>query len=150
MLDDLEVEVRTRLGDWVYGSDAETLGSSVMALLQARGTTLAIIEKGLAGALVRELAGKGKALIGEEVLKANLKTPNIGDLTARYAQQVRADIMLGAELQNRDNQHKLQAAILGLDRPHSFSLTYGGHIEQAPAWAANSALSTLRRLLIGK
>ncbi|MGH2581961.1 MAG: competence/damage-inducible protein A [Anaerolineales bacterium] len=150
MLDDLEVEVRTRLGNWVFGGDEMTLGRSILTLLAGRGKTLAVIEKGLEGALVKGLAGEGDALVGEEVLKANLKTPVLVDLTAKYAAQLKADIHLGAELQTRDNKHELEIAVIGLDRPHHLSLSYGGHTDQAPSWAANVILSTLRRLLIGK
>ena len=150
MLDDLEVEVRSRLGDWVYGSDEVTLGGSILTLLAGRDKTLAVIEKGLGAALVKGLAGEGNSLVGEEVLKATLKTPGLADLTTRYAAQVKADIHLGAELQTRDNRHELEIAVIGLDRPHHYSLSYGGHTDQAPSWAANVALTTLRRLLIGK
>jgi len=150
MLDDLEKEVRKRLGDWIYGVDDETLARAVLKLVAARKQTLAAIEKGLKGALVKALTGEGNAFVGGEILDASLKTSPLKEMTPQYAKNVRADLVLGVELRTSENKSELEIAIHGLEREHHYEFSYGGHSSQAPEWATNLAFSTLRRLLIGK
>ncbi len=150
MLDDLEKEVRKRLGDWIYGVDEETLARAVLKIVATRKQTLAVIEKGLKGALVKALTGEGNAFVGGEILDASLKTSPLKEMVPEYAKNVRADIVLGVELRTTENKSELEIAIYGLEREHHYEFSYGGHSSQAPEWATNLALSTLRRQLIGK
>ena len=52
----VERELRSRLGDWVYGADAVTLPGMVLQLLRERGQTLATFETACAGQLAPWLA----------------------------------------------------------------------------------------------
>jgi competence/damage-inducible protein CinA-like protein len=150
MLADLEREVRTRLGDWIYGVDEESLARAVLKIVAARKQTLAVIEKGLKGALVKALTGEGNAFVGGEILDASLKTSPLKEIVPEYAKNVHADVVLGVVLQGENDKNELEIAIHGLGRDHHYEFSYGGHTSQAPEWATNMALSTLRRQLIGK
>jgi nicotinamide-nucleotide amidase len=148
MLDDLETQVRQRLGTWIYGSDKESLAAIILADLAARGKRLAVIEKGLQGALVKAFTGEGTAFVGGEILNSGIGKHSIKELTEKYSKEVRADIILGTELRGSDNKHELEISVLGFERPHNYSFSYGGHSDQAPGWAVNLALSALRKQLL--
>ncbi len=148
MLADLEKQVRTRLGDWVYGVDDESLARAVLNIVAKRKQTLAVIEKGLNGALVKALTGEGNAFVGGEILDASLKTSPLKEIVPEYAKNVRAVVVLGLDLRTANDKNELELAIFGLKREHHFEFSYGGHTSQAPEWAVNSALSTLRRRLL--
>lgn len=147
MLDELEAQARGRLGDWVYGVDDDTLARALLAQIAGRRQLLAVIEKGLDGAIIKALTGQGNAFVGGEILSASVKTKPLNELTKQYAKEVKADLFLGAELRTEAKKHELEITIMGLDRDHNYSFSYGGHAKQAPEWAANLAMSILRREL---
>jgi competence/damage-inducible protein CinA-like protein len=148
MLADLEAQVRDRLGDWIYGADEETLGRAVLSLLTERKKRFAVIEKGMEGGIIKALTAQGKSFVGGEVMNADVKSKPLPELTQQYSREVFADVVLGAELRTSENKHEVEIAILGLEREHKFSFSYGGHSKQAADWAANLALSILRRELL--
>jgi competence/damage-inducible protein CinA-like protein len=148
MLGELEIQTRERLSDWVYGADDETLGRAVLTGIAAKQKTLAVIEKGLEGTVIKALTGQGNAFVGGEILNANVKSQPLKELTQQYSKEVAADLALGVELRTGTKKHELEIAIVGLDREHHYNLSYGGHILAAPEWAANLALSILRRELL--
>ena len=148
MLAELEEQARQRLGDWVYGADEETLSRVVLGLVAARNKTLAVIEKGLDGTVIKLLTGQGNAFVGGEILNSNVQTKPLKELSLQYAKEVKADLVLGVELHAGGKKHELEVAIVGSARERHYSLSYGGHILQAPDWAANLALSILRRELL--
>jgi competence/damage-inducible protein CinA-like protein len=148
MLAELEAQARERLGDWVYGADEETLSRAVLNEVAAMEKWLAVIEKGLDGAVIKALTGHGNAFVGGEILNASVQTKPLKELTQQYAKEVNADLVLGVELRTGEKKHALEIAILGLKQEHFFPLSYGGHILAAHEWAANLALSILRRELL--
>jgi competence/damage-inducible protein CinA-like protein len=148
MLAELEVQARERLGDWVYGADDETLSRAVLNEVAAKEKWLAVIEKGLDGAVIKALTGHGNAFVGGEILNASVQTKPLKELTQQYAKEVNADLVLGVELRTGEKKHALEIAVLGLKKEHFFPLSYGGHILAASEWAANLALSVLRRELL--
>lgn len=148
MLAELEEQARTRLGDWIYGADEETLSRAVLNLVASKKKTLAVIEKGLDGTAIKALTGQGNAFVGGEILNASVKTQPLKELAQQYSKEVNASLVLGVELRTGSKKHELEIAIVGLTREHHYTLSYGGHILAAPEWAANLALSILRRELL--
>lgn len=148
MLGELEIQTRERLGDWVYGANEETLGRAVLNEVAAREKWLAVIEKGLDGAVIKALTAQGNSFVGGEILNTSVETKPLKELAQQYAMEVNADLVLGVELRMGEKKHELEIAILGLKQEHYFPLSYGGHILAAPEWAANLALSILRRELL--
>jgi nicotinamide-nucleotide amidase len=67
-------EVRTRLGDIVYGEDDDRFAAAVGSALRARGYTLAVAESctgGLIGALLTEIPGSSDYLLLDAVTYSN-------------------------------------------------------------------------------
>ncbi|MCW5873982.1 MAG: CinA family nicotinamide mononucleotide deamidase-related protein [Anaerolineales bacterium] len=149
LLDALEAEVRQRLGDWVHGVDEETLARAVLREVAQRKQTIAVLEKGLSGAIVKAFTGEGNAFVGGEVLHATLRTEPLKLAATEYASKVRADLVLAVELRaSKDGGHELEIFIIGLKIPHHVAFPYGGHTTQAAGWATSLALSFLRRKLL--
>jgi hypothetical protein len=148
MLAKLEEQARTRLGDWIFGVDKETLGHATLTEVARKQKILAVIEKGLDGAVIKALTGQGMAFAGGEILSASVNKKPLKELTQLYAKEVQASLVLGVEMKAGDKKHSLDITIIGLSQEHNFSLSYGGHILAAPEWAANLALSILRRELL--
>jgi len=74
MLAPLEAAVRARLDPWVYGADADTLGSAVIRELAARGLTVAVAESCTGGLLSERLTdapGASSAFVCGAVTYAN-------------------------------------------------------------------------------
>ncbi len=74
MIEQIEEQIRDRLGDAIYGVDDQTLEQAVMELLWARESTVAVAESctgGLIGHRLTEVAGSSKALIGGVVAYSN-------------------------------------------------------------------------------
>lgn len=148
MLGELEVKVRDRLSDAIYGVDGESLARSVLNVIAERKQTLAVIEKGLNGHLVKALTGEGNSFVGGEIVDAKVRTSSINEMAAEYAVAVRAHLVLGVDLRRAANAHELEIAILGLGKEHHYLFSYGGHSKQASNWATTLALSLLRRQLL--
>jgi nicotinamide-nucleotide amidase len=67
-------EVRKRLGDLVFSQGVQSYPAALLALLEARGKTLAIAESctgGLVAALLTDVAGSSKSLVGGAVTYSN-------------------------------------------------------------------------------
>ncbi len=148
MLADLEEKAMHRLGDWVYGADEDTLARVVLTQLTSVQKHLAVIEKGLDGALVKALTGQGNAFVGGEIQSAEMKAKPLPELTKQYASEVHADVILGVRLSGSDDRNKLELVIVGLDKEHKYSFSNGGHSADAPEWGVNLSLSILRRQLL--
>jgi nicotinamide-nucleotide amidase len=74
LLAPLEAQVRARLDPWVYGADADTLGSAVIRELAARGMTVAVAESCTGGLLSERLTdgpGASAAFVCGAVTYAN-------------------------------------------------------------------------------
>jgi nicotinamide-nucleotide amidase len=78
----IEAEIRNRLGDHIYGADADTLESLVGALLRQAGNTLAVAESctgGLLGHRLTNIPGSSDYFLGSLVTYSNqAKTDLLG------------------------------------------------------------------------
>src|SRR3984893_8234247 len=70
-LDEFEPRVRTRVAEWVYGSEADTFPAVVGALLRERGLTLTVAESATGGqlaSLITEASGASDYFLGGYVV----------------------------------------------------------------------------------
>jgi nicotinamide-nucleotide amidase len=69
MIDDMELRVRKRIGDCIFGKDDETLEGVVAQLLESRRITLCVVETGTGGAIAQRLVATSTSQVrGFEVL----------------------------------------------------------------------------------
>ncbi len=72
LLDEMELLIRQRLGDIIYGTDKDTLEEVVVQLLTTRQFKIAVLETNTGGRLADRLTGVGR---GFDVLKQALTMP---------------------------------------------------------------------------
>lgn len=147
MLDDLEGQVRERLGDWVYGKDAETLANTILAALRRLGWTLVIMEHGFAGQLAAPFSGARDTLLDSSTLEA---PPTRDELVKAVQTQMAsqgAEAGLGAVLSLEADNLELQLVFKEPKGAHQHRFRYGGALQSAEDWAVNLAHSWLLRQL---
>jgi competence/damage-inducible protein CinA-like protein len=150
LISKVEETIRQRLGDWIYGADAETLEQVALQALIERGWTLAVIEAGLGGELIRRLTKQAGPFLGGEALAdapVDLRAANgLRAVTDAYRQSRGADVGLGIILiPGAEKQDILMALITPLAE-QQFSRPYGGPPAYGPRWAVNHGLNLIRNL----
>jgi len=172
----IEAEVRTTLGEAVYGVDGDTLPGVVSRLLLARGATVAAAESltgGLLGSLLSETPGSSDTFRGAVVAYATtLKTALLGvpvellaergpvdsDVAVAMAHGVRTRLgatygvaltgVAGPDIQDGATPGTVYVGIAGPTGAAARQLQLPGRREQVRLLAAVSGLDALRRRLL--
>ena len=140
----IEQELRTRLGENIFGADDCTLEGVTLDAMAQRGWTLACLEINLESALLVRFAltghpaylGGSSSLTRPEALAAD---------TESIRKQFEASSALGVAYSQDDQEQNIYIFLtspLGAAERH---MTYGGHPANARRWAVNMALDWLRR-----
>jgi competence/damage-inducible protein CinA-like protein len=145
-IQEVELELRRRLGDWIYGADAETLESIAMAALERRGWTLAVVEAGLGGELARRLSASSGPFRGAELLAEAPDPEALDALTGEYQRSRGASVGLGVAVYPQGRKHELVIVLHTPDGNQRFSRSYGGPPDYAPRYAAHHGLDLIRRV----
>jgi len=144
MLGAIEADIRERLGIVVYGADDDTLEGVTLQAVVARGWTLACLESGLDGALIERLTRvKNPAYLGGS--RIEVRPDTLGKTLEEVCGKIQSSVALGIALSVAEEQQAVTILVLtpqGKDERH---LTYGGHPRNAPRWATNMGLDSLRR-----
>ena len=147
LLLDVEITLRERLTDRIYGVDAETLEAAALQAVAQAGWKLAVVEAGTGGALTAALAGLAvDSFIGGEVLgEASAETGRqaLEELQASSGAQVGMLLLL----RQTEEQHEVDLTLRWPSGSRDRQRTYGGAPLNAPDWATSLALDTLRRHL---
>jgi len=147
MIADLEHHLRERLGTWVYGADNETLENTVLYRLDNFGWTLAVVEAGSGGLLVKRLAATGDGIfLGGEAFSKAVNPEELLHLTASYRERKHACVGLGLTVQPGPTQQELHLALITPLESHQEVRLYGGPPESFPLWAFHYSLDMLRSL----
>lgn len=141
-------ELKTRLGDSIYGQDEETLESVVSLLLNKHHLKLLLIEHGLEGELVSRLK-LGQPDQFESVLLEE-QPENLEDFENQITggkQTSPGTILFGVALLLNE---KVSVHLVYQDAQETVTETrfYGGPRDYAPLWAQNSGIDFLRRQLM--
>lgn len=150
LLQQLENEIRQRLGETIFGAEEETLEAVTIATLNKRGWTLALCEAGMNGAVLERLARfQGKTYLGGEQ-RTPCASLSLLEATKRVQRKYRAQVALGIQLITEGEKQGVEIVLLSPAGERDWHLSYGGHPAYAPQWATNMALERLRRLAAGK
>jgi len=144
MIVKVEQDLRSRLGENVFGTDDETLEGVTLDAVTARGWILATVENGLDGGLMHRL---------DQVGHPNFRGGSISDLSreslpahaARVMQESAATALLGVVLSATPAEQDVTMLLITPDGQEERRLTYGGHPKNAARWAINNSLDWLRR-----
>ena len=154
MIAELETIVRQRLGAWIYGADQETLEAVALQAVLLRGWTLAVVEAGLNGELIRRLSNAAQTLDtgiisafkGGETI-AELPTPEeLFAFVSAYQQTRQVEVCLGVAIYPEVEKQDVILALVTPEGEQHFTRPYGGPAGNAPRWALNHSLDLLRKL----
>lgn len=146
MIAEVEQIIRNRLGDWIYGADQDTLEKTALQALGKRGWTLAVVEAGLGGELIRKLASAPGAFLGGEALPGTPAREEMLAITAAYRQARGAQVGMGVMILPGLERQEVYLALITPEGEEQFSRPYGGPASYAARWAVNHSLDLLRRL----
>jgi nicotinamide-nucleotide amidase len=142
----IEMQLRELLGSWVYGADSETLEHSALQALRKNNWSLALIESGLGGELIRKLASEEGPFVGGELLATPPDPATLTNLTNEYRESRSADVGLGVMLIPGSEKQDVLIVLITSQGIQEISRPYGGPPQLAPRWAANHSLNLIRQL----
>ena len=147
LIADVEKDVRLRLGDDVFGADSDTLENITLAALAQRGWSLACVESGLDGALLRRFEQAGHPLYRGGNQQA-LQAGSLGQAAEKTNQEFNSSVALAVALSISGESQDISVAVITPLGRVERQLTYGGHPKNAVRWTVNSAIDWLRRIAL--
>lgn len=142
----IEEMIRERLGTWIYGYDQESLEGAAMVALNRKGWTLAVVESGLNGLLIRRLAGVEGPFLGGEMLTERPSPQELMECTQILRQSRGADAALGVSIYPQEELQEIHLALITPDGTQQLTRPYGGPPEYAARWAFHHSLDVIRHL----
>jgi competence/damage-inducible protein CinA-like protein len=147
MISGVEVQLRQRLGRWIYGADKETLEGMALDALGQKGWSLAVMEAGLAGELTRRLASvQRECFRGGEILSERPAVELLPELTEAFRSSRQADVGLGVAIYPAKERQEVHLVLITPQDQQIFNRPYGGPPEYAPRWATHHSLDIIRNL----
>jgi nicotinamide-nucleotide amidase len=134
MIAEVELQVRERLGNVVFGADEDKLEEIVLDLIARRGLTLTTIESGLDGMLARKVPHTASI--------PNLNPVQLMGALRTARAESHADIALGVSVYLEDRAAEM--AMISSKGEKTHRITYGGPPRSLTRWAMNLALNWLR------
>jgi len=148
LLLDLELDLRERLADRIYGLDAETLEAAALQAVARAGWRLAVVEAGTGGALTAALAQLGDdSFSGGEVFSELRPAEAEREALDRLQASTGSQVGLLLRLRQTEAKHEIDLTLRWPGGSQDRQRSYGGAPLNAPAWATSLALDTLRRHL---
>jgi hypothetical protein len=135
MIAGIEMEIRERLGDVVFGADEDKLEEITLNEVAKRGWTLTAIESGLDGLLALK--------IPHAVAITDLSPAALIDTLRAARVEANADVALGIVLLPHEKASEF--ALITPNGEKSHRISYGGPPRSLPRWSVNLALDWLRR-----
>ncbi len=142
----IEKDIRERLGEWIYGSDFETLEEMALQHLAGLNWSLGVVVDTHCSEIIQRLADIGGTFLGGEVLVVSPAPEELQAITADYRQKRGTDIALGLALYPGPETQDIHVAVVTPTGAQSYKRPYGGPPKYGPRWAINHSLDILRNL----
>lgn len=146
-LDELEAELRQRLGEAVYGVDDETLERVALRTVGERGWSLITLDVGTGGALASRLSPIGAPYLAGVVLPAVVQVEEAETRLEAELAASPAQVGLMLRQEQDDRRAILSIRLRWPGQQAAADHSYGGPPATAAAWGASLALDLLRRSL---
>lgn len=146
MIQDIEQEVRQRLGDWIYGADQQTLEQAALGNLSLKGWRLVVMEAGMNGELIHRLASLNHAFIGGTVLLKTLEKDALDEQLQEYQGSQEAEVALGVTIHPGVEKQEVYLVVFTPHDKKEHVFSHGGPPGYTSRWAVHQALNLIRRL----
>ncbi len=165
MINIIESSVREQAGDFIFGSDEDTLERVIIDVLDAHGETITIIEAGLGGEIAKSLHNINPEIVS---LHQSFHSPDAimaqypfnADTVSGYASQLAAHIHSQNEAtvtiivlcqpdvdDNDDASEATVVVVRSKDKVRQRVYGFGGQSELAKRWVTTWSLASAWRLL---
>lgn len=145
LIQDVEDQLRERLGNWIYGVDQDTLEEVAIGAIRDSGWKLAVVESGLGGRLLRRMAASDDVFIGGEVLSKAPTPEELEKAVIQACKHHQAEVGLGVLLIPGDTQQTMHLILKSPRKDRKIKRTYGGPPQMAPLWTVNLSLDIMRK-----
>ncbi|HSO27612.1 MAG TPA: hypothetical protein VLS48_06050, partial [Anaerolineales bacterium] len=146
MIARIEVDVRQRLGDWIYGADEESLQGVAIQTLHDLGWRLVVIEAGLSGELIGRLSAFGPPFLGGETLSSAPSREELQAQIERYRLERQAEVGLAVAISPGPEKQDIFLTLVTPMGVQQHNRPYGGPPQNAVGWASNHSLNLIRNL----
>lgn len=137
MMDEIESQVRERLGSVVFGVDEDTLEEVTLNLLAKKGLTLTAIESGLDGLLARKIPHTASF--------PNLTADTLLQTLRLTQASSQTDIAVGVTIISEERS--VVMAMITSKGEKSHKITYGGPPKSLARWGMHLTINWLRTVL---
>lgn len=142
----VEMQLRQRLGNWIYGADQDTLEAAALRTIQEKGWKLAVVEAGVGGELSRRLVAAQAGFQGGEVLAELPALDELLAITDAYRQERSAEVGLGVAIYPGEEKQLVHFVLITPQGQQQLTRPYGGPPEYASRWALHHGLDILRQI----
>jgi nicotinamide-nucleotide amidase len=154
LIQEIEKELRQRLGKWIYGIDQNTLELAALKACKANGWTLAVIESGLHGELIKRLSRASHEdgndlknhFWGGEAFQKAPPSEKLQSILESYRNLHQVDICFGIIIQQKEEGITIEMSIITPEAKKNLSRPYSGPRENAPNYALNQSLNIIKNI----
>ena len=146
LIQELESELRQRLGKWIYGIDGETLEHIALKRISEHGWKFCLVEAGMDGRFIRRLAKIGVPFVGGDVLTNSPGKQDLVNLVQHACEVKEAQAGVGVVLISGESQQTIHILMVTPESEKMVTRTYGGPPQLAPTWGINICLDMIRKL----
>lgn len=151
LIQQVETEIRERLGEWIYGADEESLEQASLRGLSERNWQLVVVEAGLGGELVHRLAAApGTFLCGQVLGSSQADKEQLFRQVSELRLEQRAEVGLGVSIYPGEERQEIHLALITPEKERRYARPYGGPPGNASRWALHHSLDILRRVGTGE
>ena len=144
----IESEIRSRLGDWIYGVDGESLESAALQRLGELGWSLRLIVDSQASQLALSLSQISGPFLGAEILAVSPEPESLLAIVAADRQAHSAHVGLGVALYAKENRQDVLIILITPDGKEKIKRPYGGPPQYAPRWAINQSPQYITQFIL--
>ncbi|MCS6908413.1 MAG: CinA family nicotinamide mononucleotide deamidase-related protein [Anaerolineales bacterium] len=146
LIQQMEQEIRNRLGNWIYGADEETIETIALQPLKDKNWRLSLCESGTNGMLLQRLSPYGAPFVAAQFLPHPYPPEAFFALTEAFRQFSGAECGLGVLILPKTSAQEVYIHLITPETQQTFTKPYGGPPQNAPRWAIHHCLDILRNL----
>lgn len=169
MIATVEAKLRERIGDYIFGTNKETIEDALMSRMRALGATLALCEAGIGDAVskrLRQVSDYTAVMVSEQtysepdellrVLGAN-DTMTLRDIALKAAEKIATDVGATVGVAVVCNPHQVEdhsdqdigtaVAVYANGQTSSRTYGFGGQADVANAWTSTWVMARAWQML---
>lgn len=149
MMEPVLVEIRQKLGKYIYGENEDTIQSVVAKLIKDNDQKITVIETGTDAIVYNALAQHlNEEHLSSELLNVDINRDTFKILMQEYQDKKQSDMALGLMLTSQGEEQELYVALMDKQSVTEYQRMYGGPAGDARRWALNVSLDLVRSKFI--